>query len=113
MGQQIILYVALAVFALLCLPFAGLQKLLLEVSAWLVRLVSKLLAGDAGARGLLAPGPFADGPPKWIRARSYRYQFTASGEPGWWRRTLVGESLPPLSSTSPLLADYLALGDEW
>jgi hypothetical protein len=80
---------------------------------WLVRLVSKLLAGDAGARGLLAPGPFESQPPRWIRARYYRYRFTGADEQGWWRRTLVGESLPPLSSNSPLLADYLSLTEEW
>jgi lipase maturation factor len=81
--------------------------------SWLVRLVARLLAGDAKVRGLLAPGPFEDQPPKWIRARYYRYEFTAPGEPGWWRRTLVGESLPPLSANSPLLEDYLAQAQEW
>ncbi len=81
--------------------------------SWLVRLVAKLLAGDPAVRGLLAPGPFQDHPPVWIRGRLYRYEFARPGEPGWWRRTLVGDSLPPLSSSSPLLADYLAEGREW
>jgi hypothetical protein len=80
---------------------------------WLVRLVAKLLAGDAGVRGLLAPGPFQDRPPRWIRGRLYRYEFTRPGETGWWRRALVGEYLPPLSSDSPVLAEYLSQTGEW
>jgi hypothetical protein len=80
---------------------------------WLVRLVAKLLDGDPAVRGLLAHGAFEDHPPRWIRARLYRYEFTAPGETGWWRRTLAGEYLPPLSATSPELAAALAGADEW
>ncbi len=80
---------------------------------WLVQLVANLLAGDGGARGLLAPGAFDDHPPRWIRGRLYRYQFTAPGERGWWRRTFVTEYLPPLSATSPALREYLAQTPEW
>jgi len=47
---------------------------------WLVRLVSRLLEGDAAVRGLLAGGAFDGRPPRWIRARYYRYQFTGPGE---------------------------------
>jgi hypothetical protein len=67
---------------------------------WLLRLVGKLLEGDARTRSLLAPGAFEDRPPRWIRARLYRYQFTHWGEAAWWRRTLVDEYLPPLSTDS-------------
>jgi len=67
---------------------------------WLVDLVSRFLAGDPVTRGLLARGAFEDRPPRWIRARFYRYEFTRPGETGWWRRTLVGEYLPPLSRDS-------------
>ena len=80
---------------------------------WLVRMVAKLLDGDRAVRGLLAHGPFEDRPPRWIRGRYYRYQFTRWGEPGWWRRTLVGEYLPPLSADSPELKDALATAPEW
>jgi hypothetical protein len=66
--------------------------------------VARLLEGDHAVRGLLAHGPFEDRPPHWIRGRYYRYQFTRAGEPGWWRRTLVGEYLPPLSADSPELS---------
>ena len=49
-------------------------------------------------RALLAPGPFEDHAPRAIRARYYRYEFTRLGQPtrAWWKRTLVGEYLPPL-----------------
>jgi len=67
---------------------------------WLVQLVEKLLAGDPGTRRLLARGAFEDRPPRWIRARFYRYEFTRPEEPGWWRRTPVGEYLPLLSAES-------------
>jgi hypothetical protein len=78
---------------------------------WLVHLVYELLQGDRGALGLLAAdGPFRDHPPRFIRARLYRYEFTRIGEPtkAWWRRTLVGEYAPPLSRDDPALLDYLA-----
>lgn len=81
--------------------------------SWLVQLVAKLLSGDREVRALLAPGAFEDQPPRWIRGRLYRYEFTRAGEPGWWRRTLVGEALPPLSAQSPLLLDYLAQSPDW
>jgi hypothetical protein len=73
------------------MPGAGTER-------WLVRLVAKLLDGDPAVRALLAPGAFEDHPPRLIRARYYRYAFTRRGEgTAWWRRTLVGEYLPPLS----------------
>src|SRR6266542_2562052 len=73
------------------MPGAGTER-------WLVRLVAKLLEGDPAVRALLAPGVFEDHPPRLIRARYYRYAFTRPGEgAAWWRRTLVGEYLPPLS----------------
>jgi len=78
---------------------------------WLIRLVAKLLEGDAGTLDLLAEGPFRERPPRYIRARLYRYEFTRVGEPGraWWRRTLIGEYLPPLSREDPRLREFLAL----
>src|SRR5262249_23799806 len=66
---------------------------------WLVHLVYKLLKGDSGALSLLAPGPFRDHPPRYVRALLYRYEFTRLGDgtEAWWRRTLRGEYAPPLS----------------
>jgi hypothetical protein len=74
---------------------------------WLIRLIDKLLRGDRAVRGLLAPGPFMDRPPRFIRARLYRYEF--SSEAGrWWKRSLLGEYLPPVSLDDPGLAEFLS-----
>jgi hypothetical protein len=77
---------------------------------WFVHLVAQLLSGDAKARGLLAPGPFEEHPPRAIRARYYRYRMTRFGDPtrDWWKRTYVGEYLRPLSRDDPALLDLLA-----
>lgn len=48
MFEQIIPWAALVVAALFCLPIAGLQKLLLEASAWALRLSLLTLLGLAG-----------------------------------------------------------------
>jgi Lipase maturation factor len=79
------------------------------VEPWLVRLVGKLLQGDPAARALLAPGPFEDHPPRALRARYYRYEFTRGGEHprAWWKRTLVSEYLPPLARDDPRLGAAL------
>ena len=76
---------------------------------WLVHFVAKLLEGDPGARGLLARDPFGDRPPRFVRARYYRYQFTRRGEASgaWWSRSLAGEYLPPLSRDDPRLVQFL------
>ncbi len=67
----------------------------------MLRFVEQLLAGDAPTRDLLPPGPFAATPPKYIRARFYRYRFTtaqARRQTGdWWHRELVGEYLRPVA----------------
>ena len=79
---------------------------------WTVHLVWKLLHNDPGARSLLGNDPFADGPPRYIRARYYRYEFAPPGDAShaWWKRTLIGDWLPPLSVSDPRLrrlhADY-------
>jgi hypothetical protein len=57
--------------------------------------------------GLLADSPFPDAPPRFVRARLFRYRFTAPGEPGWWRRDQEEEYLPPLSLDSPSLREIL------
>lgn len=48
MTEQIIPWAALGLAALLCLPFAGLQKLILEASAWALRLGMLTLLAAAG-----------------------------------------------------------------
>jgi hypothetical protein len=78
-----------------------------DTEPWFVHLVAKLLQGDPGVRALLGPGAFAESPPRFIRARYYRYEFTRPGEPGWWRRRLAAEYLRPVSRDDPALAAYL------
>jgi hypothetical protein len=77
---------------------------------WTLHLVWKLLHNDAGALSLLAGNPFPDAPPRFIRARFYRYAFAPADDPSgaWWTRTLVGEWLPPLSRDDPRLHRFLA-----
>jgi len=77
---------------------------------WLVHLVYELLEGDPGARGLLAEGPFMSRPPRFIRALYYRYEFTRFGDRSgaWWRRTLAGDYLKPMSLEDPRLSAYVA-----
>src|SRR5690349_1606679 len=68
---------------------------------WFPRFVEGLLAGDQRMSRLLRRDPFAGTPPRWIRARFYRYHFTtrqARRESGqWWSRELVGTFLSPVA----------------
>ncbi len=73
---------------------------------WLVYFVCKLLAGDRGALSLLAPGPFEDRPPRYIRAVLYRYRFAPPGGPDWWTRRRLGLWLPPVSLSDPGLRAF-------
>jgi hypothetical protein len=66
---------------------------------WTLNFVWKLLHNDPGTLSLLANNPFPDAPPHYIRARLYNYEFLPPGQPGWWKRTLIGEWLPPLTTT--------------
>jgi lipase maturation factor len=72
---------------------------------WFLHFVERLLEGDRAVLGLLAANPFPEGPPKFVRATLYRYEFTRFGEgtQAWWRRTLLGQYLPPVS-----LSDFKA-----
>lgn len=67
---------------------------------WLVTVVQRLLAGDGPTLRLLRHNPFPDRPPRYVRARLYRYRFTTREERrrtgAWWERTLLGPYLPPL-----------------
>src|SRR5438552_3758190 len=60
--------------------------------------VWKLLHNDPDTLSLLANNPFPDKPPHYIRARLYRYRFASVAEKGWWRRELISEWLPALST---------------
>jgi len=78
-----------------------------EEEPWLAVLASKLLEGDRSIAPLFAGDPFPNEPPRLVRAQLYRYEFTRAGEPGWWRRALVGEYMRPLSKDDPELDTFL------
>jgi lipase maturation factor len=76
---------------------------------WTLHLVWKLLHNDARTLALLGPNPFPDAPPLYVRAAYYRYEFAPPGDPdgAWWRRTYLGEWLPPLGASDPRLLRFL------
>ena len=76
---------------------------------WLAHLVWKLLHDDPGAISLLESSPFPDGPPRYIRAELYRYEFTSPEEEtdAWWRRRRIASYLPPLSVDNERFREFL------
>ncbi|MFE3542153.1 lipase maturation factor family protein [Nocardia sp. NPDC059177] len=69
---------------------------------WAMPLAARLLTNDPDTLRLLRYCPFPEEPPRYLRARLYEYRFSSPaelfGERIWWRRTLIGEFLPPLTS---------------
>lgn len=63
---------------------------------WFSRLLVKLLEHDRATLKLLRSAPF-DGPPTYVRARTYVYRFAARKDKRWWDRELVGDMIPPTS----------------
>jgi hypothetical protein len=65
---------------------------------WFAALLEKLLEGDPAVLGLLRTNPFPDRPPRFVRARLYRYAFTTPEEHRrtgqWWRREAGPEYFP-------------------
>jgi Lipase maturation factor len=64
---------------------------------WFVGFMLRLLQGEPNVLALLRYNPFANAPPKYIRARVYLYHFTKFGEPGWWNREERGLYFPAIS----------------
>jgi hypothetical protein len=68
---------------------------------WLSRLAQRLLQGDRDVSKLLRRDPFGDQPPRFVRARLFRYRFTTREERrstgDWWDRRVVGDFLGPVS----------------
>jgi hypothetical protein len=68
---------------------------------WFSALVHRLLEGNQHVSRLLRRNPFAEEPPRLVRALLYRYRFTTRSERAqshdWWVRELVGEFLPPVT----------------
>lgn len=65
---------------------------------WFRNFLFRLLQNNPSVTSLLQENPFPDAPPRWVRARFYRYEFTTPGQRAatgnWWVRTLVGEYHP-------------------
>ena len=72
---------------------------------WIERLLQRLLEGSPRVSALFADHPFADAPPKYVRALLYDYRFAVArsraDDRRWWDRGLAGTYYP---STS--LADF-------
>ncbi|MGI8819662.1 MAG: lipase maturation factor family protein [Chthoniobacterales bacterium] len=68
---------------------------------WFVQLSARLLENAPDVLALLKTNPFPDAPPRFLRARLYRYRFTKRAErqaPGaWWAAEERGEYLPTIS----------------
>jgi Lipase maturation factor len=69
--------------------------------SWFLRFVERLLENDRATLKLLRHNPFAQEPPKFLRALFYEYRFTNRREKrqssAWWVRRLVGTYLPPVA----------------
>jgi len=82
--------------------FAALSNF--RANPWFTNFMIRLLQGSPGVLSLLARNPFPNGPPKYVRALVYEYQFTdfatrrATGD--WWRRTPRGRYFPEISLDS-------------
>ncbi len=71
------------------------------IPLWFLALMRRLLEGDRRTLALFGKNPFEDNPPRAVRALYYRYEFATRDERRstgvWWRRTLLGEYLPPVT----------------
>lgn len=67
---------------------------------WFAPFLARLLAGDRAILRLMGPNPFPEAPPRWIRVRLFRYEFTSWRElratGAWWRRQPSGTLVPPV-----------------
>ncbi len=72
-----------------------------RTNPWFVNFCFRLLQGLPETLDLLEANPFADAPPKYIRARLYDYHFTTHEERNrtgnWWKREFRREYLPAIS----------------
>ena len=68
---------------------------------WFTGFVTRLLSGDRATLKLLRHNPFPDAPPRYVRARLFRYRFTTRAERretgDWWVRTPESTFMRPVS----------------
>jgi len=76
---------------------------------WLLSLVYRLLEGRKEVLDLLDPSTRYSNrkPPKFIRAKLYKYHFAESETGNWWKREEQGEYLPILTVDNSQLVDIL------
>jgi hypothetical protein len=86
--------------------FAGLSNF--EREPWIVHLAYLLLRGEPSAKSHFVNDPFPERPPRFVRARLYRYRFAKPGSGRVWERTLENEYLLPLSLEHPEFRRFLA-----
>jgi hypothetical protein len=67
---------------------------------WFVPFLTRLLEGDPPTLALLRKNPFPEAPPRFVRARLFRYRFTSWREwrstGAWWTRTPIGDFVRPI-----------------
>jgi hypothetical protein len=65
---------------------------------WFGVFLDRLLENEPSVTALLGTNPFPDEPPRYVRAVTYRYEFTTPGERratgAWWKRTRLGLYAP-------------------
>jgi hypothetical protein len=86
--------------------FAGLSNFQRE--PWIVHFAYLLLKGEPAIKTLIARNPFPDAPPRFVRARLYRYRFAEErNAERYWQRELESDYLLPLSLSHPDFRRFL------
>ena len=68
-----------------------------DQNPWFSNLMLRLLQGSPSVLGLFRSNPFADAPPRYLRALLYDYRYAtpeAHAHGQWWRRQLIGTYFP-------------------
>jgi hypothetical protein len=72
---------------------------------WFIHFMGNLLEGDGGTLSLLRRNPFPEHPPRYVRARLFRYAFTTPEERrrtgDWWKREYARPYFPLVSLDNP------------
>jgi len=68
-----------------------------QQNRWFTNFMVRLLQNEPAVTRLMAYNPFAGAPPRFVRARLFRYHFTHFGQRGWWTREELGPYFPVVS----------------
>ncbi|CAN5206892.1 lipase maturation factor family protein [soil metagenome] len=72
-----------------------------QYNPWFLRLSERLLQGEPETLALLEHNPFAEAPPRYLRAILYNYEFTDRDEREksgrWWKRRELREYVPTMA----------------